>query len=157
MFLTAYELIKRFPDEASAQKYLEFVRWRGKPVCPRCGETKQQYKQMRQRIGGYYRCGHCLLVYTVRTGTLFERSHVPLDKWLVAIYRSVKCKHAISPMILARELDITPKTAGQLLQRIESFCSGNPGHFLKTEWACLFEKPNPLTIFQSVEMNQNKR
>jgi transposase-like protein len=146
MYLTAYELIKRFPDEKSAMKYLEFVRWRGKPVCPRCGHHKGQYKQRRRCVEGYYRCQHCLLVYTVRTGTLFERSHVSLDKWLFALYCAVKSQHRLSPTALAREIDVTVKTARQLIDRIRSHCVSDRDLFLKQQWSCLFEKPSVLEL-----------
>jgi rubredoxin len=75
-----------FPDEGTARLQLERMRWGGSPVCPKCAASNKQWKQRRGCKEGYYRCGACGLVYTVRTGTIFERSHVHLHKWLFAIH-----------------------------------------------------------------------
>lgn len=120
--ISAYELIKRFPDEDSARIYLEQKRWNGNPTCPKCGCIDNQYKQTRNGKAGYYRCYHCNSVYTVRTGTIFERSHVPLDKWLFAIYLVVTARKGISSLQLSKELGVTQKTAWFMLQRIREAC-----------------------------------
>lgn len=123
--ISAYELMKRFPDEESARIYLEERRWKSNPVCPKCGCIENQYKQTREGKAGYYRCHHCKSVYTVRTGTLFERSHVPLDKWLFAIYLVVTARKGISSLQLSKEIGVTQKTAWFMLQRIREACSNN--------------------------------
>ena len=120
--ISAYELMKRFPDMKSARLYLEQKRWNGNPVCPRCGGANKQYKQKRGYTEGYYLCYHCKKVYTVRTGTIFERSHVPLDKWLFAIYQVVTARKGISSLQLSKEIGVTQKTAWFMLQRIREAC-----------------------------------
>jgi hypothetical protein len=60
--------------------------------------------------GGYYRCNQCKLDFTVRTATIFERSHVPLHKWIYAMYLVVTARKGISSMQLAKEIGVTQKT-----------------------------------------------
>lgn len=116
--VSTYEFLKRFPDETTAQQYLEAKRWNGSPVCPKCGSAGKMHKQIRDGVEGYHRCPDCLAVFTVRTGTIFERSHVPLDKWLFAIYLLASSRKGISSLQLSKELGITQKTAWFMLQRI---------------------------------------
>ena len=72
--ISTYELMKIFPDESSARDHLEVIRWNGKPVCPYCGEEKIQDR----KLESYFRCLSCKKDFTVRTGTIMERSHTPL-------------------------------------------------------------------------------
>ncbi len=130
--ISTYELMKKFPDEESARLYLELRRWNGTPTCPKCGCIDKQYKQTRGGKAGYYRCEHCKSVYTVRTGTIFERSHVPLDKWLFAIYLVLTDRKGISSLQLSKEIGVTQKTAWFMLQRIREACgSDNDDDFLE--------------------------
>lgn len=129
--ISAYELMKNFPDENSARLYLEQRRWKGNPICPKCGCIENQYKQVRNGKEGYFRCYHCNLVYTVRTGTIFERSHVPLDKWIFAIYLILTARKGISSLQLSKEIGVTQKTAWFMLQRIREACDkGDDSGFL---------------------------
>ena len=73
-----------FPDVETARVYLEERRWGGNVVCPHCDDD--QITTRRGKRLGYYRCRECKVEFTVRTGTIFERSHVPLHKWIYAIY-----------------------------------------------------------------------
>ena len=77
------ELFQLFPDQESARLYLEDRRWGGKPVCPYCGCSHQIVTRGGKRRG-YYRCRSCGQEFTVRSKTIFERSHVPLHKWIYA-------------------------------------------------------------------------
>ena len=129
--ISAYEIMKKFPDEETARIYLERKRWGDTPVCPECGKSENQYKQMRKGKAGYYLCYHCKLVYTVRTGTIFERSHVPLDKWLFAIYLVVTSRKGISSLQLSKEIGTRQATAWFMLQRIRTACQNDKNDFLK--------------------------
>jgi len=120
--ISVYELLKKFPDEETARVYLEKKRWGDTPTCPNCGEKRNQYKQRRKGKGGYFLCYHCSLVYTVRTDSVFERSHLALDKWLLAIYLVVTARKGISSLQLSKELDVKQHTAWFLLQRIREAC-----------------------------------
>ena len=75
------------------------------------------------RKAGYYRCNACKLHFTVRTGTIFERSHVPLHKWLYAMYLLVTARKGISSMQLAKEIGITQKSAWFVLHRLREACN----------------------------------
>ncbi len=124
--ISAYKLMEMFPDEEAARKHIEARRWPNGPICPCCSETK--------RIGirkrGYYHCNACLVDFTVRTGTLFERSHVPLNKWLFAMYLLVTSRKGVSSMQLSKEIGVTQTTAWFLLSRIREACAGDPSLLL---------------------------
>ena len=81
--ISHYEFLQKFPNETAARTYLEDRRWHGTPVCPHC--NKPERVQVR-KVAGYFRCLSCKEDFTVRTGTIMERSHIPLDKWLYAMY-----------------------------------------------------------------------
>jgi transposase-like protein len=129
--ISTYEFCAMFPDEETARKHIELKRWQGKPTCPHCGCERQQYPQKRDGKAGYYLCYSCKKVYTVRTGTLFERSHVPLHKWLFAIYLVVTARKGISSLALSKVLGIRQGTVWFMLQRIREACGkdekGNGG------------------------------
>jgi transposase-like protein len=69
--ISTFQLFSKYPDEASAIAYLEKRLWPNGPVCPTCRVTDRITK----RKDGFYACNACLLRFTVRTGTIFERSH----------------------------------------------------------------------------------
>lgn len=119
--ISTFELFQMFPDAEAARLYMEGRRWPDGPSCPCCGEAAR----IGVRIGGYYRCNACLTDFTVRTGTIFERSHVPLHKWLYAMYLLVARKGIIS-MQLAKQIGVTQKTAWFILQRLREACGNDP-------------------------------
>ncbi len=120
--ISAYEFMKKFPDERTARQHIERIRWDDHPSCPFCGHGDRIRRESRSGIDGYYRCSACLKVFTVRTGTIFERSHVPMDKWLYAIYLVVTSRKGISSLQLSKEIGVTQKTAWFMLQRIRTAC-----------------------------------
>jgi transposase-like protein len=122
--ISAYELNRRFPTPDSARQYMELKRWNGKPSCPSCSSKEPIYKR---HVAGYYRCPGCNLDFTVRTGTIMERSHIPLDKWLYTMYLLTTSRKGISSLQLAKEIGITQKTAWFLLQRIREACGKSDG------------------------------
>lgn len=122
--ISAYEFLKKFPDERTARAYIEQRRWHGQPVCPHCGEVARV--QVR-KVDGYFRCLACKVDFTVRTGTVFERSHVPLDKWLYAIYLLVTSCKGVSSLQLSKEIGVTQKTAWFMLQRLREACGNDSG------------------------------
>ena len=83
--LSTYELMQMFPDEDAAVKYLAGILWPHGPVCPYC-QSKEITTLQRKN---YHRCRDCDKVFTIRVGTIFERSHIPLHKWLYAMYLRV--------------------------------------------------------------------
>lgn len=119
--ISTYEFLQRFPDQETARKYLEDRRWNGKPQCPCCGEPTEICWLKKE---GYLRCRSCDKDFTVRTGTIFERSHVPLHKWLYAIYLLSTSRKGVSSVQLSKELGVTQKTAWFMLQRLRE-AAGN--------------------------------
>src|SRR5271170_4402053 len=71
--ISTFQLFEMFPDAEAARKYLEETMWPHGPVCPECGSLDR----ITTRKGGYYRCNPCKLDFTIRTGTIFGRSHNP--------------------------------------------------------------------------------
>jgi transposase-like protein len=120
--ISAYEFLKTFPDERSARLYIEERRWHGSPVCPHCSEVR---RIQTRKAEGYFRCLACKTDFTVRTGTIFERSHVPLDKWLYAIYLLVTSRKGVSSLQLSKEIGVTQKTAWFMLQRLREACGND--------------------------------
>lgn len=115
MSLFAFQ--QQFPDEAACLKFLEEQRWGKDSInrcCPHCGSIKT-YKFA---DGKLFKCGDCRKKFTVKVGTMFSDSHIPLQKWFYAIYLNTSLKKGISSIQLAKYLDITQKTAWFMLQRI---------------------------------------
>jgi transposase-like protein len=112
--ISTFELFRMFPDQESARVYFEARRWPDGATCPACGEAKR----IGVRKGGFYRCNACLLDFTIRTGTIFERSKVPLHKWLYAMYLLVTARKGISSVQLHAQIGVTQKTAWFMLQRL---------------------------------------
>lgn len=94
-----------FLDETEARSFLERLRWPNGPVCHHCGEAQRRYATKRE---GRFRCGNpeCRKDYSVTTGTVMERSHIPLTKWLMAFYLMCSSKKGISAHQLYRSLGI---------------------------------------------------
>ncbi|MGD9536427.1 MAG: IS1595 family transposase [Alphaproteobacteria bacterium] len=109
-----------FTDETTAREYLESVRWPDGPFCPFCGqlETVRALPAEGAMGAGWYHCRECRKKFTVRVGTLYERSHVPLHKWLLATHLMVSSKKGMSAHQLHRMLGVTYKTAWFMAHRI---------------------------------------
>ena len=117
--ISTYELFQMFPDQEAARVYLEGRLWPMGPRCPVCGLGER----ITVRAGGFYRCNQCKEDFTVRTGTIFERSHIPLHKWLYAMYLLVTARKGISSLQLSKEIGITQKSAWFMLHRLREACS----------------------------------
>ena len=117
--LSVYELMEMFPNEQSAIDYLEGILWQNGVVCPFC-----QGKNVKARISkpNFYHCNACKGDFSVRVGTIFERSHIPLHKWLFAMYLIVTSRKGISSLQLSKEIGVTYKSAWFLSQRIRAAC-----------------------------------
>lgn len=119
--ISTFQLFALIPDAETARVYLEGRLWPKGVTCPTCAGQDR----ITTRKGGVYRCNKCKLDFTVRTGTIFERSHVPLHKWVYAMYLVVTSRKGISSLQLAKEIGITQKSAWFLLQRLREACGGN--------------------------------
>jgi len=119
------QLFRMFPDADSGRQYLEARLWPNGAHCPACRTSNR----VATRKGGYYRCNACKLDFTVRTGTIFERSHVPLHKWVYAMYLFATSPKGISSLKLSKEIGVTQKSAWSVLQRLREACGGDPSEF----------------------------
>ena len=122
--ISTFQLFEKYPDAESARLYFEERRWRGYVVCPHCG-CDEHISARKGSRAGYYRCGDCKEEFTVRTKTIFERSHVPLHKWLYAMYIVVTARKGISSLQLSKEIGVTQKTAWFMLGRLREACGGD--------------------------------
>jgi transposase-like protein len=116
--ISTFELFALVPDAETARVWFESRLWPNGPRCPVCGTGDR----ITTRKGGYYRCNQCKEDFTVRTGTIFERSHVPLHKWIYAMYLLMTARKGISSMQLAKEIGVTQKTAWFILGRLREAC-----------------------------------
>jgi transposase-like protein len=108
-----------FTDEDRAREFLEASRWPDGPFCPFCGQLDRVSKLGGKSMGpGWYWCSDCRQKFTVRVGTLYERSHIPLHKWLFATHLIVSSKKGMSSLQLSRMLGITYKSAWFMCHRI---------------------------------------
>ena len=120
--ISTFQLFEMFPDQETARTYLESRLWPEGPKCPVCGLGER----ITARAGGFYRCNQCREDFTVRTGTIFERSHVPLHKWIYAMYLLMTARKGISSLQLGKEIGVTQKSAWFMLQRIREACGNDP-------------------------------
>lgn len=114
--LSLYEMLELIPDEQSAAAYLEYIRWRGKPVCPYCGSLDVREETNRKPMP--YRCRDCRRHLSVRTGTIMQESRLPLRKWILAAYFLYTSRKGVSSHQLSKMLKITQKTAWFTLHRL---------------------------------------
>jgi len=107
-----------FHDETAAREYLEAIRWPDGVICPLCGGTDRIKPYGKSMGPGWYHCGDCRRQFTVRSGSVYERSHVPLHKWVHATFLMNASKKGMSAHQLHRMLGVTYKTAWFMAHRI---------------------------------------
>ena len=134
----------QFVNEDAAREYLENLRWPDGPVCPGCGALETSYrlnrqektkeeviemirkgKRIRKAPKGVWKCRGCKKQFTVTVGTIFEDSHIPLHKWLLAIHLLTSSKKGMSAHQLMRNLGIKQyKSAWFMAHRIRYALTG---------------------------------
>ncbi len=116
---------RHFHDEKAAFRYVESRLWPNGPVCPHCGGVERVGKlQGKSSRLGVYKCYQCRKPFTVKVGTIFESSHIPLRVWLQAIFLMAGSKKGISSNQLSRALSVTVKTAWFMSHRIREAMRG---------------------------------
>ncbi len=115
-----------FHDEAKALAHIEASRWGDTPFCGHCGSVRA--RRLAGKMVGYFQCNDCREKFTIRTGTVMERSHVPLHKWLLAMHLLSASKKGMSAKQMERMLGVTYKTAWFLCHRIREAMDGATGN-----------------------------
>ena len=116
--ISTYEFLKAFPNEQAAIERLEMLRWPHIVVCPFC----ESGRTTRLKVVPYHGCKDCDRKFTVRTGTVFERSHISLDKWFYGMYLLQTARKGVSSLQLSKELGITQKSTWFMLHRLREAC-----------------------------------
>ena len=114
--MTILELMRRFPTEDAAREWFEQQVWPKGRYCPHCGSTETFENPASENRP--YRCRACGQHFSVRIGTVMERSKISLQKWAMAIYLHLTSLKGVSSMKLHRDIGVTQKTAWFMLQRI---------------------------------------
>lgn len=113
------EAIKLYSDEQYCINLLAHLRWEnGIPVCPKCGAEENGRKHMWLANQKRWKCYQCRKQFSVKQGTIFEDSPISLSKWFTALWLLVNCKNGVSSYEVARDLEITQKSAWFVLQRL---------------------------------------
>jgi len=115
---TMTEFADTVPTEDAAREWFESIFWPHGRYCPRCGFMRTV--ECKDAKPMPYYCAACDKHFSVRTGTLMERSKVPLRKWAWAIYLHMTSLKGVSSMKLHRDIGVTQKTAWFMLQRIRN-------------------------------------
>jgi transposase-like protein len=126
------DLAKNYSDEDKAREFLETQRWPNGAICPHCGAEGESYRLNPKANGkthvraGVWKCGGCRKQFTVKVGTIFEDSHIPLTTWLRAIHLLCASKKGMSAHQLHRMLGVTYKSAWFMAHRIRYAMSQEP-------------------------------
>ena len=125
---------QKYSDDNTARELLESILWPDGPVCPHCKNHKEKAiyalkaKATSTRPGrkGLYKCGACRKQFTVTVGTIFEDGHIPIGKWLMALFILSSSKKGISAHQMHRMLDMTYRSAWFMCHRIRYAMGSGP-------------------------------
>lgn len=117
-----------FHNETKAREWLESHIWPDGPVCPHCGSVEATKLHGKAHRPGVHQCNDCRQQFTVTVGTLYERSKIPLSKWLMATYLLCASKKGMSTRQLSRMLGVSVKSSWFMMHRIrEAMREHKPG------------------------------
>ena len=111
------KVFQRFPDHESCLEHLEQARWGDRPACPLCGSLSVAHKADSFRQGRW-NCHDCKSSFNVLSGTIFQKTKLPLQKWFLAISLVLNAKKSVSSYQLSRDLDLNQKSAWFMAMRI---------------------------------------
>ena len=120
---TLSEAIQSFANPDNAIRYFSAKRWPDGVACPYCEADEPMFLSTRK----IWKCRKCRKQFSVKVGTIFEDSAIPLSKWLTAMWLIANCKNGVSSYEIARDLGITQKSAWFMLQRIRQALQGKKG------------------------------
>lgn len=113
-FNSVLQMMQAIPDEQTAVDHFTAIRWKNGAFCPHCGSTKVYHFSDKRA----HKCGDCRKRFSIRVGTIFEDSKLPLRTWLLAIWLITSHKKGIASTQLAKDLGITQKSAWFVTHRL---------------------------------------
>jgi transposase-like protein len=116
VFLNIEQIYNRFPTKADCIAQLEKQRWNGIPQCPYCRSRQSTALTAEYR----YHCNRCNVTFSVTVQTVFHRTHLPLQKWFLAIALLLNARKSITTLQLAQDLEVNKNTAWYVGQRIHT-------------------------------------
>ncbi|WP_337188073.1 IS1595 family transposase [Phenylobacterium sp.] len=132
-----------FHNEAKAREWLEARVWKDGRHCPHCGAVEERTRKLEGEAhrAGLYQCNECRQQFTATVGTLFERSKIPLTKWLLAMFLLSASKKGMSALQLSRMLDVSYKSTWFMMHRIREAMNdkgtagplGGPGRVVEAD------------------------
>jgi transposase-like protein len=127
------EILRSLPLACTAEifavEFIEKLRWNGTPACPRCGDTdvvQMAGKDGERNARFLWRCHGCKRQFTVRIGSIFEDSRIPLRVWCHAFWRACSSKKGVSALQISRETGVSYKSALFLMHRIRFAMAADP-------------------------------
>jgi transposase-like protein len=118
---TLQRAIQHFSDEQVCIDTVAKMRWPNGPSCPACGHMQHYYLKTQKR----WKCKECYKQFTVKLGTIFEDSPIPLQKWLPALWMLVNCRNGVSSYEISRDLGVSQKAGWFMLQRLRLALQNN--------------------------------
>jgi transposase-like protein len=113
-FDTLLQMMTAFPDEQTAVNHFTAIRWKNGAFCPQCGSTRVYHFSDKRT----HKCGDCRKRFSIKVGTIFEDSKIPLRSWMLAIWLITSHKKGIASTQLAKDIGVTQKTAWFMTQRL---------------------------------------
>lgn len=113
-FDSLLQMMQAVPDEQTAIDHFTAIRWKGGASCPHCGSPRVYHFSDRRT----HKCGECRKRFSIKVGTIFEDSKIPLRTWMLAIWMITSHKKGIASTQLAKDLGVTQKTAWFMTQRL---------------------------------------
>ena len=123
-------VFNQFPNQQACIDHLEAIRWPEKAYCPLCGSDHVARKVEGQKVGRW-NCHNCTSSFNVLSGTIFQKTKIPLQKWFLAISLMANAKKSLSSHQLARDLELNQKTAWFMQQRIRAAMASDDGELLQ--------------------------
>jgi transposase-like protein len=127
-FKTLAEFLEYFKDEETCHEHFSAIRFRNGEYCPHCGHPEIYAFSNGKR----YRCAKCKQDFTIKTGTVFGESKLPLKKWFIAVYLLSTTSKGISSIQLAKHVGVTQKTAWFMDHRLRKAMKQNKGQLFGT-------------------------
>jgi transposase-like protein len=128
--VSVINIINRFPNQQTCIEHLENIRFADEPFCPLCGVVAECVPKRENNLVGRWNCHACKASFNVLSGTVFQGTHVPLQKWFVAIELMLNAKKSLSSPQLARDAGLTQPTALFVQKRIRAEMASKQGKTL---------------------------